>query len=53
VAQSLTLTPDGATLVFGSGGSGSANTLKAVPLAGGSITTLDNTAGYVNIFAVY
>jgi hypothetical protein len=52
--RAVAFTPDTQTLVFGSGGSEGSATLKAVPaVPNASPTTLDTTAGYVHIFAVY
>ena len=51
--QSFRFTPDRSTLVYGGGGSPETSTLKAVPLPPGGPLTLDPTAGYVHIFAVY
>ncbi|MFH1130070.1 MAG: hypothetical protein V1754_01965, partial [Pseudomonadota bacterium] len=53
IAETIRFTPDGTTVVFGSGGSTDKETLKAVPLPGGASTTLDNQAGYMHIFTVY
>ncbi len=53
VAPSVRFTPDGLTLVFGSGGSQNTTPLKAIAVWGGPLVTLDATAGYLNIFAVY
>ena len=53
IAPSVSFTPDGTTLVFGSGGSQNATPLKAITIYGGPLKTLDHTAGYLNIFAVF
>jgi hypothetical protein len=46
-------TPDGSTVVFASGGSSDAMTLKAVLAVGSGATTLDSKGGTVEILAVY
>jgi hypothetical protein len=51
--QTFHFTPDRAALVFGAGGAPDTGVLKAVPLPPGSSVTLDSTAGYTHIFAVY
>lgn len=52
--RSLATTPDGATVVFGSGGADGSATLKAVALVPNAApVTLDPKAGTVHIFAVY
>jgi hypothetical protein len=51
--QTFYFTPDQATLVFGAGGAPDTGLLKAVPLPPGSSVTLDSTAGYTHVFAVY
>lgn len=53
VAPRLTFSPDGLSLLFGSGGGISASTLKTVTIAGGGATQLDPTAGHLHIFRVY
>ena len=53
IAPSVRFTPDGLTLVFGSGGSQNTTPLKAIAVFGGPLVTLDPAAGYLNIFAVY
>jgi hypothetical protein len=45
--------PDGLTLVYGSGASLEAMTLKAVPAVGGAEATIDGQAGELRIFTAY
>ena len=53
VHETFRFTADRATLVYGAGGSPDTSVLRAVPVPPGSSVTLDTTAGYTHIFAVY
>jgi len=53
ISPGFGFTPDNKTVLFGSGGSTNTATLKAMPLPGGKLTTLDSAAGYVHVFTVY
>ncbi len=49
----LVHTPDRLRLIYGAGGGDDALTLKAIRAGGGAVTTLDPTAGSLQIFSVY